>query len=898
MCIASMLVLRGLSLPLPTATEEREPGESVLDGNYTRFFEFVTSQTFCPRYIQHHQGSFADRKWYQGEKYDGTSAEDGPECSQHDRLVLKKCGTSDHERVMAHWNRLLKDHLVGACFNGVLAKLHAYWEGMEAAGRECSNQFLPPGTSILLSEDSQVFKHAFHLQVSGYTKYMILGSKNLLCAYVAPSTAMEPVTIVDNTFSGGTTVPLTNLGSNTAAQPRMPWTTPLFLPATGKSEYPLTLTKTVDNMWSYNIKTTPVYEKTILPTIVPEGLTEDGPQRSYGNSSHPDLHYESPSKNVVVPTIPVPVSPDHGILHVDDNLAESTLATRTSNAAATGIPPDIYTPSRTASPAEVGEYLQEGVSIGEPSASPTFNPRKAQEEEYPIYYGEAFEHVDSSRNETIVRRPEGSLSANQQIPLPTEGASSSHKEPQEPEMSTEWYSPTSSPPKIKESTTPEFRDGSKSTLGAQEPDVKQSGMSDPNDHAHDISESNGAQSGQGRGPSDHPRYRTNEDRVDSTNPIYPSHQDAPTVPATSPAGSKISNADSTSNEEYNHYAMGTSKPVDAFQGRHENEQSPVKSDDNRLGSQYHAHPQEIEPSMQTHRAENEKSAASHNPVPHNPAVKESELPSPVSIIATPTFLISSSDPTALQSVGHSSENEPTVTREAAPEEETALTISVEGTPQESATESTDDPSLLGKPNSAMGPDESSVPLDPASTCFPGQSRVLLMDGSLRRMSDLAVTDRVHVGRGEFSDVYLFSHADPNVMFTFVRLDTSDGALILTPNHYVYADGILMAARDVTVGSRLERANGTSSVVVAIGSERHRGLYNPHTLHGDIAVDGFITSTFTTSVEPRLASALLAPMRTLYQAGLSKRMLILPHGCDWLAQWAPSGPSKIVLARIL
>ena len=50
--------------------------------------------------------------------------------------------------------------------------------------------------------------------------------------------------------------------------------------------------------------------------------------------------------------------------------------------------------------------------------------------------------------------------------------------------------------------------------------------------------------------------------------------------------------------------------------------------------------------------------------------------------------------------------------------------------------------------------------------------------------------------------------------------------------------------------------------------RARGLYNPHTLHGDVVVDGVLTSTYTGVVHPALAHALLAPLRQLYSAGLS------------------------------
>lgn len=198
------------------------------------------------------------------------------------------------------------------------------------------------------------------------------------------------------------------------------------------------------------------------------------------------------------------------------------------------------------------------------------------------------------------------------------------------------------------------------------------------------------------------------------------------------------------------------------------------------------------------------------------------------------------------------------------------------------------------PNALSSSDDEIIPLDPTSTCFPASARVLLDNGSTRMMSELAISDRVHVGRGVFSDVYSFSHADRMALYTFVRLTTPNGSLLATANHYVYADGMLKTAGSVEIGSWLSRADGSVSVVTSVSREQHRGLYNPHTLQGDIAVDGFITSTYTSSVRPHLANTLLAPIRTLYRVGLLGRGLILSRGCDRLAKWAPKGPQSIAV----
>jgi hypothetical protein len=155
------------------------------------------------------------------------------------------------------------------------------------------------------------------------------------------------------------------------------------------------------------------------------------------------------------------------------------------------------------------------------------------------------------------------------------------------------------------------------------------------------------------------------------------------------------------------------------------------------------------------------------------------------------------------------------------------------------------------------------------------------------MADLAVGHRVHVGGGKHSEVYAFTHADAGATSLFVRLDTASGPLTATPTHYVYVDGALRPAGSVAVGDRLNRADGTVAAVVGVSLERHRGLFNPQTLHGDIAVDGFRTSTYTTAVAPSVASVLLAPVRALYRIGAPRRLLSLRHGGGRAAEWAAS-----------
>lgn len=148
-------------------------------------------------------------------------------------------------------------------------------------------------------------------------------------------------------------------------------------------------------------------------------------------------------------------------------------------------------------------------------------------------------------------------------------------------------------------------------------------------------------------------------------------------------------------------------------------------------------------------------------------------------------------------------------------------------------------------------------------CFPAGATVRTSRGSVR-MDRLRLGDAVDVGKGKFSDVFLFTHADPDRVSRFVSLTTASGRRLLTsPGHLVYANGALVAVGSVRVGAFMLDTENKPDRVVSVSEVLARGLYNPHTLHGDIVVDGFRCSTYTTAVDPAPAAAALAPLRALF-----------------------------------
>lgn len=174
--------------------------------------------------------------------------------------------------------------------------------------------------------------------------------------------------------------------------------------------------------------------------------------------------------------------------------------------------------------------------------------------------------------------------------------------------------------------------------------------------------------------------------------------------------------------------------------------------------------------------------------------------------------------------------------------------------------------------------------DDGANCFPGSAEVSLEDGSTRTMAQLEVGDRVLCGDGRYSPVYMFTHRLPDARATFHRVTTTCGrTLLLTGGHYLQLDGRLQAARGARAGADAVRGDGVRARVARV--ERGvaaRGLFNPVTACGDVVVGGLVASVYTTAVEPRVAHALLGPLRAAYAwAGRDVT-------CGWLEGGAPEG----------
>lgn len=209
--------------------------------------------------------------------------------------------------------------------------------------------------------------------------------------------------------------------------------------------------------------------------------------------------------------------------------------------------------------------------------------------------------------------------------------------------------------------------------------------------------------------------------------------------------------------------------------------------------------------------------------------------------------------------------------------------------------------LADKPKAAGNDGENSTAEnddddDSGSVCFPADAMVTVLRTPREPKGNRvpARMDELYIGmhvlsstHDMFSEIYFFTHRSANKRSLFVILETlptcgksSDNQnatctqqceeqpnfIALTPQHFVhtYPRGLLRAT-DVQAGKdHLIRSQGDIALVISSRLELLRGLYAPHTLHGDIVVNGFLASTYTALVPVEIAHAALFPLRIMYR----------------------------------
>lgn len=208
--------------------------------------------------------------------------------------------------------------------------------------------------------------------------------------------------------------------------------------------------------------------------------------------------------------------------------------------------------------------------------------------------------------------------------------------------------------------------------------------------------------------------------------------------------------------------------------------------------------------------------------------------------------------------------------ESPSEEQVELSPSPEYSGEAEETPELDMPTL---PNPPRTPDEEekTPPESSEGVCFPGNATVMLEGGVRREMRHLQIGDRVLVGAGVFSTVFMFTHRTEQVKNTFVTITVMDdggvmSVVSLTPSHFIYCNSRLVEAKNVRRGDVLYLGDGEKAIVVAVGWSFLDGLYNPQTLVGDIVVNGVWASTYTKAIPVAVGHSLLCPLRWAFRAG--------------------------------
>mmetsp|Transcript_7312 Transcript_7312/g.22296 ORF Transcript_7312/g.22296 Transcript_7312/m.22296 type:complete len:470 (+) Transcript_7312:183-1592(+) len=189
--------------------------------------------------------------------------------------------------------------------------------------------------------------------------------------------------------------------------------------------------------------------------------------------------------------------------------------------------------------------------------------------------------------------------------------------------------------------------------------------------------------------------------------------------------------------------------------------------------------------------------------------------------------------------------------------------------------------------------------DGSNACFPAHALVEVEGGGEKKMADLQFGDRVLAGNGEYSEIFAFTHRAADVFASFVRIcGVSGHCLELSKEHYLPVNGQLTAAQHVSIGDLIALGNGTQVPVATVSRFIGRGLFHPHTLSGDVVVNGVLASTFTQAVHPTVAWALLrlaSGLHHLIEPGLLRHLMHV-EAPKFLYHFLPRGPSTTAAFR--
>lgn len=160
-----------------------------------------------------------------------------------------------------------------------------------------------------------------------------------------------------------------------------------------------------------------------------------------------------------------------------------------------------------------------------------------------------------------------------------------------------------------------------------------------------------------------------------------------------------------------------------------------------------------------------------------------------------------------------------------------------------------DPNAVTPPTSQPASEPTANP--PSQTCFSAKAEVQVEGVGVVRMDALKIGDSILTSSNVYSKVYTFGHYSPEGKMDVVEIRTNhmDKALEVSPLHMLYVNKKLVPASQVKVGDILTSVNGLVAKVQSVRTVHGvKGVYAPHTVEGNLVVNGVVASNYITLPE--------------------------------------------------
>lgn len=819
-----------------------------IHGTYSRFMELSEKGNLCPRVIKHLTNGVHSAKGMTMPHKD--IRQDGATCMNNGNLSLDYKSKLTSEEVDQLFGISPKASGFEKAIRNVLLSINGFYIGVEHVIRSCGDSSFAPDTTVLITSDSDPFGQHFSIPFYGHPKILLVKYGQTACAYTSSWASPEPISVQpadtkgspepvaveakpsphskatqaskDSTSSSSAT-PSTTPSIIVASQSP----SPIFSISPGASPSPTRSSSNSDPK---------VPETKELPEKPGDSQTQDS-STSYSQVPHTSESVSSSSTASKSPTTSsASASPSRSVApSASPSTSVAPSASPSASVAPTASPSSsVALPSEYPSTSVVypGEPLSSSVAptnaaasssaaISSPSPSPSYLVAPSNEAPSP------------SATKSLTNAPSSSPSVS--TTAQSHGGTHGHKN-----SATDVFSPDAAAPKKQVHHGTKGGTSSADLKHEQTSAVKSS--SSPSASASVSSKMRDASSVFTLPGVTVPEVLPNTKGTPRAS-IYPDASKAPKIvdfaPATSPPPGK--------------------QPLSGLLNMFTSPSKTPKED------------QQIDLGMKPKPSENPNIILRITPSPsakatggfHASVVQESPTALPA-IVNPDTLFRQSPKPSPFGKpplIFTNSEKTPSPSRRPMKESEVFPSpMAVIGNPQKSSAPS---------PQNPVPAEEN----DDGSACFPASASVAQIDGKRIAMEKLAVGDYVLVGYGQYSRVIDFSHADRNAVTLFDRFFTESGQILtVTPSHYIYTRRGLLPASLVTANDNLVLADGGHVSVIAKDQVLDRGLFNPHTRQGDIVVDGFLVSTYTSAVKPVSAHALMAPIRLLDTLGIRPTLL--------------------------